>query len=180
MFREALRVETILEFDIRARCETVRAKLMTEAEFENFYNAHSRPLWNYARRVANSPEVADDVVQESFLRMLSANIGAEQNRRAYLYRIATNLVYDNFRRGKRELPETANFESASAYEPFAPESDIGKVFDKLKPQERALLWLSYVEGHEHREIAAMLGLQPLSIRVLLFRARRRLAALIAD
>ncbi len=66
----------------------------------------------------------------------------------------------------------------SAYEPFAPESDIGKVFDKLKTQERALLWLAYVEGHDHTEIAAMLGLKSLSVRVLLFRARRKLAGLL--
>lgn len=66
----------------------------------------------------------------------------------------------------------------TAYEQFAPESEMTTVFHKLKTRERALLWLAYVEGHQHAEIAEMLGLKSLSVRVLLFRARRKLAALL--
>lgn len=180
MFRKALAIEDYLKFDIRATRETSCIKLMNETEFENFYKEHSPPLWRYARRLADSEAVADDVVQESFLRFLGATRRADTNARAYLYRIATNLVYDHFRRGKREVEQDsisqANYEPA--HEPFAPDSDIGKVFDKLKTQERALLWLAYVEGHDHREIAAMLNLKALSVRVLLFRARRKLAGLL--
>jgi RNA polymerase sigma-70 factor (ECF subfamily) len=49
---------------------------------------------------------------------------------------------------------------------------------ELKPRERALLWLAHVEGADHREIAAVLGVAEPSVRVLLFRARRRLAAVL--
>jgi RNA polymerase sigma-70 factor (ECF subfamily) len=49
------------------------------------------------------------------------------------------------------------------------------VLDGLTPRQRALLWLAYVEGLQHREIADVLGLSRLSIRPLLFRARRRMA-----
>jgi RNA polymerase sigma-70 factor (ECF subfamily) len=49
------------------------------------------------------------------------------------------------------------------------------VFAQLKPQEQSLLWLAYVEGFDHREIASTLQLKEGSIRVLLFRARKRLA-----
>jgi len=181
MFRKESTIEDWLRFDIRTESETVSA-MMNETEFENFYNEHSRPLWNYVRRVANSADIADDVVQESFLRMLGAKIREDANRRAYLYRIATNLVYDNFRRDSRETKRQTNSDSTteSAYQPFAPESDLGKIFDKLKPQERALLWLAYVEGHDHAEIARMLGLKSISVRVLLFRARRKLAGLLDE
>ena len=183
MLRKTLTIESWLKFDIRTESETIRA-MRDETEFENFYNEHSRPLWGYVRRIANSAEIADDVVQESFLRFLGASVKENTNERAYLFRIATNLVYDNFRRGtremKRQMTSDSNAKKESAYEPFAPESDIGKVFDKLKTQERALLWLAYVEGHEHREIAEMLGLKFLSVRVLLFRARRKLAGLLDE
>lgn len=181
MFRTALTIENLLKFDIRTRRETIRTTMMDETEFENFYNEHSRPLWGYARRIAGSAEIADDVVQESFLRFLGATLSEDTNRRAYLYRIATNLTYDNFRRGAREKSQPlSDAEIEFGYEPFAPESDIGKVFDKLKTQERALLWLAYVEGYDHKEIAATLGLQALSVRVLLFRARRKLAGLLDE
>jgi RNA polymerase sigma-70 factor (ECF subfamily) len=48
----------------------------------------------------------------------------------------------------------------------------------LKPRERAMLWLAYAEGASHREIADVLGLHPGSLKTMLFRARRRLAALL--
>jgi RNA polymerase sigma-70 factor (ECF subfamily) len=41
-----------------------------------------------------------------------------------------------------------------------------------------MLWLAYAEGASHREIADVLGLQPSSLKALLFRARRKLADLL--
>jgi RNA polymerase sigma factor (sigma-70 family) len=55
---------------------------------------------------------------------------------------------------------------------------IRSALQHLKPRERELLWLAYVEGMDHREIAAATGLQPLSIRILLHRARHKAAALL--
>lgn len=57
--------------------------------------------------------------------------------------------------------------------------DVERVFEKLRPRERAMLWLAYVEGADHREIAEAVGVGVRSVRVLLFRARRRLATLMA-
>jgi DNA-directed RNA polymerase specialized sigma24 family protein len=37
------------------------------------------------------------------------------------------------------------------------------------------VWLAYVEGYEHKEIAEIVGVKPASVRVLLMRARKRLA-----
>lgn len=156
---------------------------MNEIEFENFYNEHSRPLRAYVRRLSDSPEIADDITQESFLKFLSADLRHDENRKAYLYRIATNQTYDYFRRHSRELNKQTHVYSETeepAYEPFAADSGFSLVFNKLQMQERALLWLAYVEGHEHREIAEMLGLNALSIKVLMFRARRKLAKLLEE
>jgi RNA polymerase sigma-70 factor (ECF subfamily) len=49
---------------------------------------------------------------------------------------------------------------------------------RLTPRERAMLWLAYAQGASHEEIAGALGLKTGSIKLLLFRARRRLAALL--
>ena len=56
--------------------------------------------------------------------------------------------------------------------------DLSRAMARLKPRERALLWLAYAEGSSHKEIADSLGLKASSIKLLLFRARRRLAALL--
>jgi RNA polymerase sigma-70 factor (ECF subfamily) len=55
---------------------------------------------------------------------------------------------------------------------------MSRVFAELKPQERALLWLAHVEGNSHEEIAEALGVKSKSIKVMLFRARKRLGEML--
>ena len=57
-------------------------------------------------------------------------------------------------------------------------SPVAKVFEELKPRERTLLWLAYVEGESHEEIAASLGVGRRSVKVMLIRAKRHLQDLL--
>ncbi len=155
---------------------------LDEAGFERLHARTSQALWGYLRRLTGDPAAADDVHQESYLRYLGnpCPAGDERRQSAYLFRIATNLVHDRWRREQRErgwlkqllAPEPAREASLSI--------DFETVFRRLKPQQRALLWLAYVEGYRHSEIADILGLKAGSIKVLLFRARRRLAGMMRD
>ena len=191
MFRKALTIEQAPELNDSAlfaveqqRTEQRISPMTDEAKFEIFYGEHARALWSYVRRIANDGALAEDIVQESFLRFLGASSAISQsqtdfNEKAYLYRIATNLTYDYFRRSARAAKHQTNLETEKAVCGSAAfSSEMAQVFDKLKMQERALLWLAYVEGHTHSEIGEMLGLKSLSVRVLLFRARRKLASLL--
>jgi RNA polymerase sigma factor (sigma-70 family) len=54
-------------------------------------------------------------------------------------------------------------------------TDVRRALARMKPRERALLWLAYAQGASHREIASVLGLKTGSIKLLLFRARRKMA-----
>jgi DNA-directed RNA polymerase specialized sigma24 family protein len=56
--------------------------------------------------------------------------------------------------------------------------DMERLFLLMPAQERALLWLAYVEQAEHREIAAILGLAERSVKVLLHRARVKIEAIL--
>lgn len=149
---------------------------MDEQIFEEIYDKTARPLWAYVARISGSATAADDIVQETYLRFLNSPPKSGEPR-AYLYKIATNLVYDRFRRMKRETT-TEDFLIEAAPNTFEGEAEMMQVFSRLKEQERALLWLAYVEGCEHREIAGILKLNSMSVRVLLFRARRKLAQLL--
>ena len=55
-----------------------------------------------------------------------------------------------------------------------------RLFGELKPQQQSLLWLAYVEGFNHREIAESLGLKEGSVRVVLSRARGKLSAVLRE
>jgi RNA polymerase sigma-70 factor (ECF subfamily) len=107
----------------------------------------------------------------------------ENHRRHYLFKIATNLVRDGYRR-KASAPEIAA--ASSDIEPADPVSaeraearlDLTRAFGRLKRRERELLWLAYAQGSSHAEIGAALGLKTGSIKPLLFRARHKLAGLL--
>ena len=61
---------------------------------------------------------------------------------------------------------------------FDARADLDRAMGKLRPRERALLWLAYGVGQPHTEIADALGVKTGSVKLLLFRARRKLANLL--
>jgi RNA polymerase sigma-70 factor (ECF subfamily) len=150
---------------------------MEPAEFAAFYARTAPRLRAYLRRLTGDLALADDLLQEGCLRLLrSARAGgSDAEYAAFLYRTATNLAYDHWRRRGREARALGRAWRGSAAAPALPDGDVSRVFDGLRPRERALLWLAHVEGRSHAEIARMLGLRRLSVRVLLFRARAELA-----
>ena len=161
---------------------------MDSDAFAGFYERSARPLWAYVARVSGDPALADDMMQESFVRFLSAARpprmeDGEVASRRYLFRIATNLLRDHWRRPRStsidEIPE----------ELFAISSDstqsdslamLTPAMARMKPRERQLLWLAHAEGYSHHEIAEVTGLASASIRLLLFRARRKIAGLLRE
>ena len=158
--------------------QAAQAHVMDETTFEEFYAETARSLWSYICRVSGSVELADDLLQESFFRLLRAPLShtGEAQLKSYLYKIATNLIHDHRRGVKREAFWRLRLPAPEeAYKDSSLDSDTMRTFAELKPQERALLWLAYVEGYEHREIAHVMQLAEKSVRVLLFRARRKLA-----
>ena len=164
---------------------------MDEDAFRAFYDRTARPLWSYLSRMACDPQLADDLLQESFYRFLRArgHWESEAHRRAYLFRIATNLVLDGRRRARRGLivplpdgpdGDEQNIPAAGGdlAEASVRRTDLRNAMDRLRPRERALLWLAYAQGHAHAEIAETLGVKTGSVKLLLFRARRKLAGLL--
>jgi RNA polymerase sigma-70 factor (ECF subfamily) len=178
-----------------AATEAEEAFQMDEDSFRVFYERTARPVWAYLSRMTGDPRLADDLLQEAYYRFLRAGGTHESDahRRNYLFRIATNLVHDLRRRPRIDdvplatAPAAASGFDASDYpDPrsadvangAARRVDLHRAMAHLKPRERELLWLAYAQGSSHEEIAQTLGLKTASIKLLLFRARRRLATLL--
>jgi RNA polymerase sigma-70 factor (ECF subfamily) len=148
-----------------------------EAAFSEFYNRAARALWAYVCRTTGNPADADDIVQEAFCRIAVADVDSldDEGRRRYLFRIASNLVTDRWRRESREQSWRERIDRlVGVAPPPAPDAGVERAFGALKARERALLWLAYVEEYDHAEIAGALGLGRASVKVLLSRARERL------
>jgi RNA polymerase sigma-70 factor (ECF subfamily) len=161
---------------------------MDEESFRAFYDRTSRALWVYLSRMTGDSHLADDLLQEAYYRLLRTRAAweSEGHRRAYLFRIATNLVRDGRRRARLRLtvalpdPDSSGLaaKTLDIAEHTARRADLRRAMGRLRPRERALLWLAYGQGHAHAEIAETLGVKTGSVKLLLFRARRKLAGLL--
>jgi RNA polymerase sigma-70 factor (ECF subfamily) len=158
--------------------------------WERFYADHSRSFWFYIYKICGDENLADDIFQESFVKLLKANpnIENEKHLKVYLYRIAFRLIIDKKRRikvEKRTFEEKFHTYERDMHD-VKQESDallsmgMEKIFKKLKPKQRMLLWMAYVEGYSYEEIAQMTGTKKNSLKVQLFRAREKMAALLKE
>ncbi len=151
---------------------------MNEREFQIFYAQTCRPLRAYLRRSAGRTEAVDDLLQEAYYRYLrAASVPEDQDgRRGYLFRIAANLVRDHFRASARNREGQDDAAEAQTAPPdVGLMTDLDEALESLEPKDRTRLWLAYVNGSSHREIAEATGVKESSVRPLLLRARRKLA-----
>lgn len=162
---------------------------MDEDTFRAFYDRTSRAVWVYLARVTGDRQLADDLLQEVFYRFYRANAthADETHRRNSLFCFATNIARDAYRRKTRvgelvtldldDEDQALRIDSRVA-ERFEASTDLARAMAQLKPLQREMLWLAYALGSSHAEIAEMLGVKSGSVKVLLLRARRKLAGLL--
>jgi RNA polymerase sigma-70 factor, ECF subfamily len=184
-----LRLETmessIQNIDLDAAAETLTL-LNNEEVFNNFYLKTVRPFWSYLARVCGNSALADDLVQESYLRLLSANApwrAGDEACRRYLFRIGTNLMRDHWRRptatSLQDVPEpllpSVDPISMESMDSLGSNAQLHTAMMHLRPVERQLLWLAHAEDLSYREISDITGLSVARIRLTLFRSRHKLA-----
>jgi RNA polymerase sigma-70 factor (ECF subfamily) len=157
------------------------------SEISGLATQYSALLFRVAFSVLRQANDAEDVVQETFLRVLKnqRKLASIENPRIWLVRIAWNLALDR----KRRLRATPLFEEAEEILSNRPSQDssaettmgaaqgcarILRMIDKLPRKEQEVLRLSALEDLETPEIAAILKTTESSVRSCLFRARQRL------
>lgn len=145
-----------------------------EDEFAKFYRQTSAALHGYIAKITGNPTAADDILQMAYMRLLSARPPEESLRRPYLYRAASSIIIDQWRRLSRERRYQESHEFVEPYSRDAEGGlDLRRLFEHLSDRERALLWLAYADGFSHSEIAAILRIAEKSVKVMLFRVREK-------
>ena len=126
---------------------------MNSQLIHRWYEAYKTGLFRFALSILKDEALAEDVLQEVFLRMLTGKNWPQPGKeRAYLYRCVRNLCYDELRRRKRisgEEREAADASDRYLYlELIAP----------LSKQDRQIITLKIVGGLTNREIGSIMGL----------------------
>jgi RNA polymerase sigma-70 factor, ECF subfamily len=165
--------------------QTDAALQMDEGSFRAIYNRTARAIWGYLAKVTGDSAAADDLMQECYYRFLRTRHAAmsEEQAKQYLFRTATNLLRDRWRRGQGkvnvpldEMEEVPTAERTA--QSVQARSDLKGALRQLTPRELQLLWLAYVEGSSHKEISDVVGLKTASVRPMLFRARQKLLGIL--
>lgn len=146
-----------------------------EAALADFYDRHSRLAYTVIRRILGSPSDAEEVLQETFVRVWScadaydAMLGSPAT---WLTRIARNRAIDRLRalRVRGNVSVEAGADSHDAWEPVArdtpetvlelraTEGAVRTALEVLTPAQRALIEAAFFEGYTHSELATRFGM----------------------
>lgn len=158
------------------------------AAFRVLVNEHQRALLAYTTRMLGDRIQAEDVVQETFLRLWTRAASFRSERAGlttWLHNIAHNLCIDSFRRAaRRTRMEAAQVcEDECGDERGDPEAewlrdrrqaDVRRAVSELPERQRSALLMCHYQGLSNRDAAAILGVSVEALESLLARARRQL------
>lgn len=160
--------------------------------FEEILYAYEKPIFNHLLRLTRNPDDASDLLQETFIRLYNkrAQIDISNNFKNWLYKIATNIAYDYFRKKKREKLVSLNDEDAfetigqeesySNLEREIAERDLESALGEIRIPYRNILLLYYRERFSYEEISDILKLPLNTVKTHLRRARKELGLLLKN
>jgi RNA polymerase sigma-70 factor (ECF subfamily) len=140
---------------------------------------HEGELRNYLRRQVHDTTLAEDMLQDTFLKALAQGNRFCQlaNSRAWLFRVANNRLIDYRRTHRRhdEIPDDLA-ESPPTETPVVDDLTqcLPRVLKELAPQDSEVITLCDIEGMTQAEYASLKGLTPAGAKSRIQRARRRL------
>jgi RNA polymerase sigma-70 factor (ECF subfamily) len=159
----------------------------TDVDFDATFDQHYPPLVRYCQRLTGDADVAEDIAQESMVRLFDNQVtGPEFGVRAWLFKTATHLVRDRYRVGQNRIRLLAEHPVRPA-EPESPDESLERnevrerareALDALAPRDREILLMRY-SGFSYKEIAETIDVESSSIGTLLARAERRFAAAVS-
>ena len=146
------------------------------------YASHHEALLRYLVRFTGDPDDASDAAQETYLKLMATPPAHDQNPRAWLFTVASNLVRDGWRRRQSslKLQEVAGAELMSQ-PPLEPDVQVERdderarvreALARLSHKERTVL-LMREEGFTHREIAEAVHTTTRSVGTMIARALKR-------
>ncbi len=165
-------------------------------DFEKLVAAYEKNVYNIALRMVGDPEDAADMTQETFIKAYRALSGFRGDSKfsSWLYRIASNVCLDFLRSRSRhpqvslstvdeddratfELPDMRQNPEEQLMKKLGMEA-VRRGLEQLPEQQRQILVLRELGGLSYAELAQTLGLEEGTVKSRIFRARKRLCALL--
>ena len=134
-------------------------------------------IYRYVYYRVGTRQDAEDITSEVFVRMVKSLRTQKGSFQAWLFRIATNLVIDHYRRTARQKKALLKRESQMSSEPARDEREalflqheLREAMGELTEEQQEVITLKFIEGYENSEIADMLSKSVGAVKALQFRA----------
>lgn len=163
-----------------------RARRGEATAFEQIYRKFERPVFTLALRLTGEREEAQDVLQDTMLRLFDriADFRSESPFWGWLRQIAVNEALMRLRkRGRMPPTDEAIDEQLESHDVLLPPAaaDAGllaRAMGRLPDATRSVLWLYHAEGYTHDEIAGLMGRTTSFSKSQLARGTRKLRELL--
>ena len=146
--------------------------------WEDLYEDHYKELVAYGTRMSGSKELAEDLVQETFVKaLMNTETVADLSpgkQRAWLFRTFKNLFFDRCRRVVLENEYMKRWQPDYIEDSGMQEIENAMFLQSIHPQDRVIFQLRYFDGYTAEEISQMMNLPPGTIRSKLSRCRKQL------
>ncbi|MBI3813937.1 MAG: RNA polymerase sigma factor [Nitrospinae bacterium] len=161
--------------------------------FLNLFKEYESRIYNFIYRMTRNEADAEELTQEAFIRVWNGidKLRSDSSITSWIYKIASNVCFDSFRKNKRTLKEeTLEPDDEFLYDAKIPliEDEIYKArmaecirsyIAKLPEDYRAVILLHDIEGLKNSDIADMLGISLDAVKIKLHRARGRLRKILS-
>lgn len=120
----------------------------------SWYQQYKTGLYRFALSILKDTHLAEDALQEAFVRMLNRNrLPDTEKAQAWLYRVVRNICYDILRKRNRETEELP-VSAANREETW----EFTELIAPLPQKEQEILALRFIGGFSHKEIAQIMGM----------------------
>jgi RNA polymerase sigma-70 factor (ECF subfamily) len=158
-----------------------RARRGDGAAFEQIYRRYSRPAYTLALRLCGRSDLAEDVVQEAFMKAIEklSSYRGDAPFGAWLKRLVANCAIDRLRAEKRWVdPEFAALPEPQQEAGSEAQVEALGLLARMSAPARAALVLHELEGYSHTELAALFGKSESYSKSLLSRGIARLRGML--
>ncbi len=161
----------------------VRAQSQDREAQEELVSLLAPLVFRLVSRFFRSRDDVEDLAQDAFIRFFSKieQVRPGDNVAGWVSRVTINVCYDRLRKIRRERAAIDDFRYQPRVRPVDadPDGRLGRALDRLDENLRVPLVLKEVEGYSVNEISEMTGITESNVKIRLYRARKKMAAMLA-
>ncbi|TES90526.1 MAG: sigma-70 family RNA polymerase sigma factor [Candidatus Cloacimonadota bacterium] len=152
-----------------------------ENAFESLYNRFSASIFNYLLKLLGNWDLAEDILEETFIKLYESNLEERGKLKNWLYRVATNLSYKALRKGSNKIVDYENLimkEDNFKEEDLLAKIQIQKALMKVPETQRIVIILKFYQGMKYKEISEVIDCPLGTVKTRIYEGLKKMQKLV--